>query len=1071
MRLVQKAKISLLAFIMVFSLVVQLQPQQAKAGSAADSFTWDNANVYFVMTDRFYDGNSSNNNSYGRVVTDATGKRIGTFHGGDIKGLTAKLNEGYFTGLGTNAIWISAPYEQIHGFVGGGNSGDFAHYAYHGYYPLDYTEVDKNMGTVEEFRQFVDTAHGLGIRVVLDVVLNHAGYNTIKDMQDYGFGTLLNGLNSSWAPGSGENWHSYHNKIDYTSSVSDWARWWGSGWIRAGVAGYTAGGSNDLTQNLSGLPDFKTEVTTSQGLPPILQTKWAAEGTGNDSWVVPAAKSLRSNLGIAPADYIVKWLASWVKEFGIDGFRADTAKHVDISRWAQLKTEANTALAAWRANNPAKAGASWTDPFWMTAEVWGHGVGRSAYFDNGFDSVINFAFQDANKSDLDSLFSSYATALNSDADSSFNVLSYLSTHDTKLYDRSSLIAGGTALLLLPGGVQTFYGDETGRPPGENGSDSTQGTRSDMNWSSVDSSVLSHWQKLGQFRNHHPAIGAGTHTKISSSPYTFSRTYTNTAKGIDDKVVIATGASGSTSVNVGGIWPDGATVKDFYTGNLATVSNGQAVFTAGSNGVILLELHAVSTDPYVSASPAGGSFTGGSIDVTLSVGNAASGTYTVDGTTPSAANGIVFTNGAVVKLGSSLAAGESVTLKLFAAANNLTASQSYTFTKTDGLTIHFKKPASWGAPYLYYYGTTPAVTGPTWATAPAMTDEGNGYYKYTIAGAANANIIFKDANGNQTPASGQAGFLRSSEGWYDGTTSVWHDTNPVDTIAPTAPSNLTSTAHTDATATLEWTAATDNVAVTGYKLYRNGAEAATVTSGTAYTDTGLTGSTTYAYHVAAYDAAGNASAASNEITVTTEATTGNTVTVYYKSGYTTPYIHYRPEGGTWTTAPGTAMTASEISGYFKTTVSTGSAARLEAVFNNGSGTWDNNGGSNYFFNKGTSTYFPGGTIVEGAPTAADQVTLVVNVPGTTTASDTLFLAGSLNNWVPNDNAYQLTRRSDGKYQITLSVASGTAISYKITRGSWASVEATSSGADITNRTYTAGTGNQGFTITVVKWKDK
>ncbi|MNZ35776.1 Beta/alpha-amylase precursor [compost metagenome] len=85
---------------------------------------------------------------------------------------------------------------------------------------------------------------------------------------------------------------------------------------------------------------------------------------------------------------------------------------------------------------------------------------------------------------------------------------------------------------------------------------------------------------------------------------------------------------------------------------------------------------------------------------------------------------------------------------------------------------------------------------------------------------------------------------------------------------------------------------------------------------------------------------------------------NTVTVYYKQGYTAPYIHYRPEGGTWTTSPGVAMAASEVAGYNKITVNIGSASRLEACFNNGSGTWDSNNGKNYFFSAGNNTYIPG-----------------------------------------------------------------------------------------------------------------
>ena len=114
---------------------------------------------------------------------------------------------------------------------------------------------------------------------------------------------------------------------------------------------------------------------------------------------------------------------------------------------------------------------------------------------------------------------------------------------------------------------------------------------------------------------------------------------------------------------------------------------------------------------------------------------------------------------------------------------------------------------------------------------------------------------------------------------------------------------------------------------------------------------------------ARDAAGNTSAASATLNVTTSA--GSSVTVYYKKGFTTPYIHYRPAGGTWTTAPGVAMPNSEVAGYAKYTVSLGSATQLECDFNNGSGTWDNNGGLNYFIPAGTQT-FNAGTITAGAP---------------------------------------------------------------------------------------------------------
>ena len=151
------------------------------------------------MTDRFNNGDTSNDHSYGRSLNEDGSVQSGykdnpgTFQGGDLKGLTEKLNDGYFTDLGVNAIWITAPYEQIHGYTFGNtnNAQDgygFPYYGYHGYWALDFTNVDANMGTAKDMEEFVDTAHSKGIRVVMDVVMNHLGYITAYDTNEYGFG-------------------------------------------------------------------------------------------------------------------------------------------------------------------------------------------------------------------------------------------------------------------------------------------------------------------------------------------------------------------------------------------------------------------------------------------------------------------------------------------------------------------------------------------------------------------------------------------------------------------------------------------------------------------------------------------------------------------------------------------------------------------------------------------------------------------------------------------------------------------------------------------------------------------
>lgn len=542
----------------------------ADTPTVVDTFTWKNALIYFVIQDRFYDGDSSNNNSYGRMSEDDLGSSIGTFHGGDIKGLTEKLD--YINDLGVNAIWITAPYEQAHGWCGGGSNGDFAHYAYHGYYPLDYTMMDKNMGTVEEFRTFVTECHKRGIRVVMDVVMNHTGYLTLQDCQDYGLDIFTESYSGGKSTdmgfkigSDGDTYHKHHDKIDYSGHNDGWAKWWGASWIRAGVPGYTAGGSDDLTKNLDNLPDVKTESSTAQTVAPILQTKWGKESSGYDNWIIPAAKSLRSTSSTnAPVVWIEKWLAAWVEEFGIDGFRCDTAKHVDKYRWNELKNLCKTALANWRNSSRADEYAKgWDEDFWMTGEAFGWKKGSdSSWFSNGFDSMIDFTV--AGTSGMKS-YSPNLPSWDGRLGDSQSLL-YISSHDTGLGRASNQTELGTSFVLMPGLVQIYYGDETARPFGDTGSDENQGTRSDFNWSASTGATAKHWGKVGTFRKFNPAVGAGTG---SATKRTFG----------ESKVAI--GISG-TSVDVSGLFNDGTTVYNWYDGSSATVSGGKVTSFAGGS---------------------------------------------------------------------------------------------------------------------------------------------------------------------------------------------------------------------------------------------------------------------------------------------------------------------------------------------------------------------------------------------------------------------------------------------------------------------------------------------------------
>lgn len=594
-----------------------------------DPFTWDNVNAYFVLTDRFYNGDTKNDHSYYRQNAETSSSldsgynNVATFHGGDIKGLTEKLD--YLDNLGVNAIWITAPYEQAHGWCTGGGNG-FAHYAFHGYYTQDWTYMDQNMGTIEEFRTFVNEAHKRGIRIVMDVVMNHTGYNTVEDMITYDFGNFNNVPTHGWL-GDG-SWSDNHTITIY-NEAGNWGNWW-SGWIRAfgdqtwgTAAGFEKDGGGDLRGSLAGLPDVLSEKTTSVAIPQFLKTKWKNEPdsttvpsatgntcgykygdyklatVGNADWNGKTGDWRADNMG-APADYQVMWLSAWVREFGIDGFRCDTAKHIDMYRWGQLKVACQSALEAWR-NDSSKsdpAGAKeWDESFWMTGECfgWTSTNGQGDYYSTGkFDSMINFSIGGGNHWEQ----SGYAyhtpnikedtwgtyLSINSNADSDGNgnrnnVLTYISSHDTRLSRTGDQVALGTMFTLLPGGIQIYYGDESYREKDytECG-DGDMPTRTDMNWADISgskASMVAHWGKVGKFRKYNPAVGAGTGTATK-------RTYSGPAG--ENKVAIS--ISGTT-VDVNGLFADGTTVYNWYDGTSAKVSGGKVTFAGGTTAQPIL----------------------------------------------------------------------------------------------------------------------------------------------------------------------------------------------------------------------------------------------------------------------------------------------------------------------------------------------------------------------------------------------------------------------------------------------------------------------------------------------------
>ncbi len=517
-------------------------------------FLWEGANIYFLLTDRFNNGNPENDLNYDR--TDTTGPLRG-FMGGDIEGITQKIKEGYFTDLGINAIWFTPVVEQIHGATdeGTGNT-----YGYHGYWAKDWTAIDPNFGTKKDLEILVKTAHKNGIRVLMDVVLNHTGPTTEVD--------------PVWP--------------------SDWV-------IMEPVCEFTNYLNTTACTLVANLPDIKTATDEAVELPDALLAKWKKEGRLSVELDELQLFFDRTGYPRAPRYYIIKWLTDYINELGIDGFRVDTVKHVDEKAWSELYKESSYAFETWKKKH-ADLVLDKT-PFYMVGEVYNYGIsgGREFdfgdkkvdYFENGFKSLINFELKEDAKQEYETIFKKYNKLLNTKLKGA-SVLNYLTSHDDGSpfdKERKRPFYAANVLLLTPGASQVYYGDETARDLTIEGTIGDATLRSFMNWEELDSlktrEILTHWQKLGKFRNAHPAIGAGKHKRLGKKPYVFSRTYTE--GDFKDKVAIGLNLPrGKKSLWVKGFFGDGTKLYDTYSSTLVEVKNG-SVQLDNDFDIALLEL--------------------------------------------------------------------------------------------------------------------------------------------------------------------------------------------------------------------------------------------------------------------------------------------------------------------------------------------------------------------------------------------------------------------------------------------------------------------------------------------------
>ena len=427
---------------------------------AADSF-------YFVMTDRYRDGNVANNTggvAGGPSVTGFEPTSDAYYHGGDLAGLTGRCdpNDPEDDGLarikrlGFTALWITPPFVQR--TVQGTSA------AYHGYWFLDLTKPDPHLGTEAEFAAFMSCAKKLGLKVFLDVVVNHtADVISYKQGNDYvpisrkPYRTAKGRAFNPWRYASGSSFPRLARRVSFakTPTVDPGLRRAKVPTVLNQVTRYHNRGDIDwgscvgrceMDGDFSGLDDLMTE-----------------------DWTV--VKALADAYG------------SWITKYGVDGFRIDTAKHVDpyfFGRWLPLVQQTATA-----AGNPSftSFGEAWlTDPSQLSELM----------LQRGLPSVLDFPFQDtartfltgrASGGSLAALFAEddYYTSPTTNA---YGLTTFLGNHDMGrigFFLATQSAAEGQALLerdllahdllyLTRGVPIVYYGDEVGMTGSGDGTD-------------------------------------------------------------------------------------------------------------------------------------------------------------------------------------------------------------------------------------------------------------------------------------------------------------------------------------------------------------------------------------------------------------------------------------------------------------------------------------------------------------------------------------------------------------------------------------------------------------------------
>ncbi|WP_300529024.1 alpha-amylase family glycosyl hydrolase [Maricaulis sp.] len=335
MQVLQKLKPSILSSLTALCLTTAACAQPAQNAGIADSDRGPQDEIiYFVLPDRFENANPENDRGgidgnrmqHGFDPTDT-----GFFHGGDLAGLTARLD--YIQGLGATAVWLTPIF---HNKAVQGED-DWASAGYHGYWVTDFSRPDAHLGTREEFRAFVDAAHARGMRVYMDIITNHtADVIAYRECHDPSSALYIDPQGPC----------PYRSRADYpftTRGDADGEP------INDGFLGDDPAHLTD--ENFARLtdPDFAYTpfypVADERGalVPAWLNDMTLYHNRGDSFWWGESAlygdfvglDDLNTEHPVV-VEGMIEIYKEWITEFRIDGFRIDTVKHVRPEFWAEF---------------------------------------------------------------------------------------------------------------------------------------------------------------------------------------------------------------------------------------------------------------------------------------------------------------------------------------------------------------------------------------------------------------------------------------------------------------------------------------------------------------------------------------------------------------------------------------------------------------------------------------------------------------------------------------------------------------------------------------------------------------